>query len=535
MAAALAARRLLGWPTPAEVFSDALTRLIPLPAFAALLNTFGHDAKHLYGDGLVVGEGVLTALVGAAYLALRPRVVGRLPLRTRWRFTARPGLPDGLALTMLPWLLSAGLLAPLVSGGGFGAALPGGIWGLFAAELLPNALFAAALVALARRAPLRARASAGRAESAGARWSRRRLLRLGGLGAGALAVGALAWAVAAGPLERLLGLGGTGMPSINVGDVPGKVGVPTPHYTDWTPLLNETPALTATDDFYYVSKNVYGDPTLFKRDWRLLVDGMVDAPSTLTYDDLLALPPVTRYHTLECISNEVGGPLISNASFVGARVADILQRAGVQPGADKVLAFAGDAYSESLHLGQALDPRTLVVYLINGEPLPMEHGAPARLLVPGLYGMKNVKWLTRLSAAQYDFDGFWEERGWSHEARVKTMTRIDYPQDGYLLVMGQTTILGVAYAADRGIAEVDVSTDGGETYHPATFHPATLRRPLGPLTWLIWRYDWTPPAKGNYVIIARAIDGEGNVQTPTEAPPLPDGASGYHRVRIAVR
>ncbi|MGH2515168.1 MAG: molybdopterin-dependent oxidoreductase, partial [Ktedonobacterales bacterium] len=165
----------------------------------------------------------------------------------------------------------------------------------------------------------------------------------------------------------------------------------------------------------------------------------------------------------------------------------------------------------------------------DGQPLPQPHGFPARLLIPGLYGMKNGKWLTSLELAAGDYTGYWEQQGWTNVARVKTMSRIDLPHDGDLLVAGTRFVAGIAFAADRGIARVDVSTDGGQSWHPAT-----LRRPLGNLTWVLWEYPWNATS-GRYVIAARAIDLAGNVQTPTYAPPLPDGSSGYDAVSVVVR
>ncbi|MBX5446376.1 molybdopterin-dependent oxidoreductase, partial [Sphaerobacter sp.] len=158
------------------------------------------------------------------------------------------------------------------------------------------------------------------------------------------------------------------------------------------------------------------------------------------------------------------------------------------------------------------------------------HGYPLRLIVPGIFGMKNVKWITRIEAVDRDFQGYWQERGWSDIATVQTMSRIDVPASNRTLVAGQPTLIaGIAFAGDRGISKVEVSTDDGETWAPAT-----LDEPLSPLTWVLWRYEWTPIRPGRYHLVVRAYDGQGQVQDAKERPPLPDGATGYHTVSVRV-
>ncbi|MDE3230623.1 MAG: molybdopterin-dependent oxidoreductase, partial [Chloroflexota bacterium] len=223
------------------------------------------------------------------------------------------------------------------------------------------------------------------------------------------------------------------------------------------------------------------------------------------------------------------GNLMSNGYFTGVSLADTLNAAGIQIGATEMVFTAADGYSDSLHLTQALDERSLIVYLLDGQPLPTPHGFPARLLIPGLYGMKNGKWLTSLALASGPYQGYWEQRGWTQEARVKMTSRIDTPHDGDLLVARRTHLAGVAYSGAKGIARVDLSLDGGQTWTSAQ-----LKRPLGALAWTLWQYEWQPTS-GTYTIVARAIDLEGNVQTPALASTLPDGASGYHAISVTVR
>lgn len=536
----LIARSLFGFATPAELFGDRVTQLIPLPIFAAMLNTFGGNAKHLYFVALLVGEALLTAAAGALYW--RGREWLRAWLRTWDRARAigavlpeHPIPADVPAIMLLLWLFSAGLLAPILGGGFFGASLIGGVAAVFVAELLPNGVFAFALVALLRRAAREPRESPAMETLTPAQVTRRAVLRQAGLAAAILAGGTLAWEAVAGLFGGALGVHtarGRRYP-LMLPDTPTRiVPPPQPSYGLWTPLPAQTPEVTGTADFYYVSKNLVGDPSLDTAGWRLSIDGLVDHPYTLSLADLQALPAVERYHTLECISNEAAGNLMSNANWSGVRLADVLNRAGIQAGAGELIFRSTDGYSDSLHLSQALNPQSLIVYLINGAPLPRAHGFPARLLIPGLYGMKNGKWLTSLELGSGGYNGYWEQQGWTREARVKTTTRIDVPGDGDILLSRSsrpTAIAGVAYTGDRGVAQVDISVDAGRTWRPAM-----LRRPLDALTWVLWELPWTPSA-GTYTIVARTIDLDGNVQSPAVAGTLPDGASGYDAIQVIVR
>jgi DMSO/TMAO reductase YedYZ molybdopterin-dependent catalytic subunit len=523
----LLARFVFGVLTPAEIFGDRLTVFIPLPLFSELLSAFGPNAKHLYYGGVLVLEVLLTALAGTVYVLLRRRAVALFERRGSLRRLPEIGWYDVPVLLVWLWVLSAGVLAPLLGDGFVGASAVGGAGGLFAAEILPDLAFALCFIVLLRRS---ARAVSAADVPPGARLARRRLLRQAGVTVAILAGGGVAWELLSSGIASMFGIGGPHTPQILPSGSPDKiVPPPVPSYGQWAPVSGLTAEVTRTSDFYYVSKNLVGDPQVSQGTWNLAITGLVNAPYSLTYTDLASLPKIERYHTLECISNEVGGNLISNAYFTGVRLADVLNKAGIQTGASTMVFHCADGYSDFLHLSQALNPDSLVVYLINGQPLPQAHGFPARLLIPGLYGMKNGKWLTSLQLATGSYTGYWEQQGWTNEARVKMMSRVDVPLDGDLLVAGTHYIAGVAYAADRGIARVDVSTDGGQTWEPAT-----LRRPLGNLTWVLWEYPWHATS-GRYVIASRAIDLQGNVQIPAYAPPLPDGSSGYDAVSVVVR
>ena len=290
------------------------------------------------------------------------------------------------------------------------------------------------------------------------------------------------------------------------------------------------PEITPNDRFYVVSKNPPGfDPELDAERWSLEIAGIVGRPLKLSYAQLRALPAVEQFQTLECISNEVGGDLISNARWKGVRLRDVLQQAG-GPGtkAVKVAFRCADGYTESIPIADALNPSTVLAYEMNGEPLPAAHGRPVRLLVPGLFGMKNPKWITRIELVDYDFQGYWERSGWSDEAVVKTMSKFTtLPRTARL---EEVALGGVAYGGDRGVREVEVSMDGGKTWQKAD-----TKAPIGPFTWVLWAALWKPTAPGEYTLKVRAKDGGGVVQIAKETPTLPDGASGYHTLRVRVR
>jgi len=280
------------------------------------------------------------------------------------------------------------------------------------------------------------------------------------------------------------------------------------------------PRITSNDAFYVVDEEIV-DPDIDPVAWRLRVGGAVDAPFELTYDELLAMPAIERFQTLECISNPTGGDLISTAKWTGVPMHSLLERARPTAGALEVVSRAVGGYSDSIPLAQAMLPTTLVAFGMNGRELPRHHGFPARLLVPGLYGMKQPKWLQEIEVVERPYTGYWEARGWIKAAVVKTTARVDT----FGARAAPYTIAGVAFAGDRGISKVEVSTDGGSSWEEAQ-----LETELAADTWRRWALPFSPSGSGPFDVVARATDGNGATQTRAVAPPHPSGATGYDEV-----
>ncbi|MBI3611172.1 MAG: molybdopterin-dependent oxidoreductase [Nitrospirae bacterium] len=263
--------------------------------------------------------------------------------------------------------------------------------------------------------------------------------------------------------------------------------------------------------------------------WTLNLTGLVKNPLALTHDALKRRPSREAAVTLECIENPVGGDTISNAIWRGVSLNDLLVEAGADPSAKKAVLKAADGYSDSIPLKRAMDGDVLLAYEMNGVPLPREHGYPLRAVVPGIYGMKNVKWIMEIEVTTADYRGYWQQRGWSDEAVIGIMSRIDSPGAYQELIGLHQPIRGIAFAGSSGIRQVEVSTDGGRTWSPSQ-----IDSPLSPYTWVFWRLDWQVPRAGVYRIVVRATDRSGRLQTAEYTRGFPNGATGLHTVMVEV-
>ena len=300
--------------------------------------------------------------------------------------------------------------------------------------------------------------------------------------------------------------------------------------TDVQPAAAGLPSfITPNADFYRIDTALRA-PQLSRADWKLRIHGMVDREITLSFADLARFEPVQKVVTLMCVSNPVGGNLISNATWTGYRVRDLLRDAGIHADADMVLSTSVDGFTVGTPVEALTDDRDSMLAIgMNGVPLPAEHGYPARLVVPGLYGyVSATKWVVDLELTRFDrAHAYWTNLGWSAKAPIKTGSRIDVPRDRGRVAAGTVTVGGVAWAQHRGITAVEVRVDDGPWQH------AKLGAAYSSDTWRLWTFDWqaTP---GRHTLTARATDNTGAPQTGDAHDPAPDGATGWPSISVDV-
>lgn len=287
--------------------------------------------------------------------------------------------------------------------------------------------------------------------------------------------------------------------------------------------------ITSNEAFYTVTKNVI-DPRITPSRWSFGVDGAVATPTTWNLDELRAMPQLTQETTLSCISNGVGDGLESNAMWTGVPLADLIMAAGPSDDTVEVLLTAVDGYTDTFSVDKALDPTTLLAFGMNGGEVPRRHGFPARLVVPGMYGEKNLKWITRVELVTEERKGFYETQGWGPNFEIPTRSRIASLTSGAQVPRTSTTVLtGTAHGGNRGVARVEVSVDDGRTWTDARItYPGTR------LSWALWSFDWQPNTAGAARLVVRATDQDGGLQIVDERGVVPQGATGLHKVDVAV-
>ena len=291
-----------------------------------------------------------------------------------------------------------------------------------------------------------------------------------------------------------------------------------------------TPLVIANDDFYRIDTALI-TPRVTVESWQLDVRGLVDRPLTFSYDELLEMPLFEQHVTIACVSNEVGGDLVGNALWTGVRLRDVLEAAGVQDGATQIVGRSVDGFTAGFPTAWALEPgrEAMIAVGMNREPLPVDHGFPARLIVPGLYGyVSATKWLAAIELTRReDVDGYWIPLGWAKDAPILTQSRIDVPAQDARIPAGSTEVAGVAWAPDRGVAGVEVRIDDGP------WQPTRMSRPISDATWVQWALSWDAPP-GRHRLEVRATDGDGDTQTEERTNVAPDGARGHHRISVSV-
>ena len=330
--------------------------------------------------------------------------------------------------------------------------------------------------------------------------------------------------------------------SMPTAKLPAQAAAPTPTTTSLPATAYKPPPLatslsipgispfyTPNADFYRVDTALVA-PQLSASTWQLKIHGMVDHPMTITFDELMKMPMIEQDITLTCVSEAVGGGYVGNARWQGTLLANVLRKAGIQSGADQIVMRDGKGMTIGVATDPVMDGRaSLLAVGMNGQPLPQAHGFPVRVVVPGLYGyVSATKWVVDMEFTTFGaFDAYWVKQGWSQQAVIKTESRIDVPKARSSVPAGQVTIAGVAWAQHRGIEAVEVSVDG--TWYEAKLAPQDT---IG--TWRQWYYVWNATTPGLHVLQVRATDKTGYTQTAVVQKTEPNGATGYHTIRVTV-
>ncbi|MGD2163092.1 MAG: molybdopterin-dependent oxidoreductase [Anaerolineales bacterium] len=505
--------QLLGLPFPPFVLFDWITRTLP-----GGLITFGIDSIVAVVDGLGIGPISETTKTVERIIAL-VIFFGILTIIGTWiAFRARK--QDRVkSNTALLWILGLSVVMLLLN-----ASLGFEPVGFLASAFWYLMLFAAWFLMLFWLFQL---APSALSEEPDAPMSRREFIYLVGGGIVTIGVGSLA-------ITRLMNGSDTGGESSNIiqlSDLDQTSGQAASPSTDELqnriePVPGTRAEITQQGKFYNVDINAL-PPSVDGESWRLTFDGLVNNPTEYSLDDLRSKRSVSQAITLSCISNPIGGDLISTAVWTGVPLKDILEEVRPQDQAVEIRMQAEDGFYESISLEDAMDPRTLLVYEMNGEPLPQEHGYPLRIYIPDRYGMKQPKWIVRMEAIDREGDGYWVDRGWSEEAYVRTTSVLDSAatgsSDGGVIPIG-----GIAYAGAKGISKLEVQIDDG------SWQEAQLRIPaLSPLTWVQWRFNW-PSEPGRHTARVRAYDGAGQLQIVGQNGARPDGATGIHELTFTV-
>jgi DMSO/TMAO reductase YedYZ molybdopterin-dependent catalytic subunit len=479
---------LFGVATPLAIFGDRLSVFIPADQFLSLMGRVGgyNHMKQLGVGSVILGQLVVGALGGMFYgLAARKR---------------RRGFAGTAAtFVLLPLVAVAVLLWPVLGTHYFGLSIGRAIAVTLGGFLVAFASFERTLV-IGFRFLTRPKVQINDQEFSPP------------IGRRALIFGGLGIVVAGGGAGLLRKLYRIATFSYDGTQYKGRI----------------VQAITPNDQFYCVTKNVV-DPQINPTLWRLEVTGLVKNRQTYRLDRLKALPAVTQETTLMCISNGLDAGLMSNAVWKGVPLSTLLAAATPLAAAAKVRLHGVDNYTDTFPLEKAMDPTTLVVYEMNGEPLPQRHGFPARVIVPGYFGEKHVKWITRIELAGADAKGFYETQGWGPDFIVPTRSRFDQPDHESVFDLAAAgkgiPVSGVAFGGDRGITRVEVSLDDGENWQEAKLdYPGTK------LTWALWSYDWHPATADDYTLVVRATDGEGELQEWDEERPFKSGTTGFHKI-----
>jgi DMSO/TMAO reductase YedYZ molybdopterin-dependent catalytic subunit len=480
--------------SPVLAVGEAIIGITPGALAERAIDAVGRADKPLLVTGVLLGVLAVSALAGV--VATRNRSAGLLLI------AAQAGLA-GLAAMSRAESSPYDLLPPLVAG---------------AATIL-------VLEQLLRRVPATSDEAAGQVPAGGAMGAvhnaaRRRFLRTAAGTVGVAAVLGLAgrWAATArSGVERA-----RRSLDLRLAAAPVPLGVE-------VDVAGMPPWQTPTDDFYRID-TALAVPLVDPGDWELRISGMVEREVVIGYDELVKRGLVDTWVTLCCVSNPVGGELVGNTRWSGVRIDEILAEVGVSPDADALLSTSQDGWTCGTPLAELTDGRdALLAVAMDGEPLPLEHGFPVRMVVPGLYGyVSATKWVTEWEVTRFDrVSAYWTERGWSARGPVKTTSRIDVPSADASVAAGAVAVAGVAFAQHRGIERVEVRVDDG------AWEPARLAEVPSTDTWVQWVYDWDA-TRGEHTLTVRATDAEGDVQSGDDVDVVPNGAEGWHDITVTV-
>ncbi len=485
-----------GVPTPVELFGDHVLKLLPARTFVGLLVKFSPNSKTAPLGLALLGMIGLGTLLGLLYAIL---IRAKVPAAS-----SRPALRAWLAAGLLAIAMT--LVGIIVFWGEIGQNFLGLPldWAMLVTSLTLLADFSLyGLILCVTYHILLPKQRIGSDLTVSS--ERRQLLARAGV--------------------AVLGLGAAG----------GTVGLVKEFLSNYASYDGQetftptgfTAPITPNSQHYTVTQNVV-DPAVNLELWRLEVRGLVGQAGTYTYEEFKNLPCISRAITLECIANGPGGHLISTAIWHGVPLRTLLEKhGGAQAGARYVAFYSVDGYTVSLPLDEVLAVDALLAYQMNGAALPNRHGYPVRVLIPGRYGEESPKWLTRIELTDHFVSGLYSDQGW-YNGPVHTTTRIDRPH-GHIPVGRAIEVGGIAYAGTRGIKKVEVSVDGGTSWNIARLEPA-----LSQDTWVLWTWKWVPSLPGRYIIVARATDGTGALQTSKQQITVPNGATGYHSVVVQV-
>ena len=506
------------------------------------ITNFGSNDKQVLIGGILVVLAIFAAMIGAAATRRLSYGMAGLAVFAVIGLTAAATRPTASFTSLLPTLGATAaaaavmrILIPLASPaavrsdpstwttapwlGGSHSAGPSDASGLPAVPDLPAAPDRPAASGETEE-PVEAEGADGSVEEAGPR-------RRSFLTASAATVGIAAGAGLAGRLLAERGSVASArkalripQPTVTPAALPAEVNLNVPGIS---------PFITSNANFYRVDTAIVL-PQVDPASWQLRIHGMVEREITISFDELIKRPLIEDYVTLCCVSEPIGGPYIGNALWLGTKLSSLLREAGIRAGADQLMCTSVDGFTSGTPVQTVMDGRdALLAVAMNGTALPVAHGFPARMVVPGLYGyVSATKWVTDINVTTFAGNyAYWAQRGWSQQAPIKTECRIDVPSGSNQVPAGRTAIAGVAWAQHKGIDAVHVRVDSGP------WQQATLAVVPGIDTWRQWVWEWDAP-RGNHLIEARATDATGYTQTHLDAQPEPNGASGYPMVQVAV-